>query len=116
MRLSAHSTILAVAALAALALPGGCSIDAEPDFDSAVPQERFLAIRDAKARGDDSAIPDLIRQLGTDDALVRVAAIDALEAITSETLGYRPHDAEVERRAAIDRWIIWLKSDKEAAQ
>lgn len=113
MHLSACCTILT---LVAAVVSGGCAINAEPDFDSAVPQDRFLAIREAKARGDRSALPDLIRQLASDDALVRVAAIDALKTITGETRGFRPHDREVERRRAIDRWTTWLETHQEAAK
>ncbi|MEO1717586.1 MAG: hypothetical protein AAFR76_10785 [Planctomycetota bacterium] len=113
MHLSACRTILAVSAAV---VSGGCAINAEPDFDSAVPQDRFLAIREAKASGDESALPNLVRQLASDDALMRVAAIDALETITGETRGFRPHDREVERRRAIDRWTTWLKTHQEAAK
>jgi len=113
MHTSARCTILT---LAAAFIPAGCAINAEPDFDSAVPQDRFLAIREAKANRDVSALPDLVRQLGSDDALVRVAAIDALETITGDTRGYRPHAAEVERRQAISRWTTWLETNQEAAR
>lgn len=111
MRMSARLTTLG---LATLLTPVGCAINAEPDFDSAVPQERFLAIREAMASRDTSALPDLVRQLGSDDPLVRVAAIDALESITGDRLGFEPHAREVERRAAIDRWTERLSGQRQA--
>ncbi len=100
----------------------GCAINAKPDFDSAVPQDRYLAIRQAASTGDEAALPDLVRQLSSDDTLVRLSAIDALESITGETRGYDPHAREIERREAIDRWTQWLESaqtgadDEEAAR
>lgn len=115
MHMSALTTMTILTA-AILIAPAGCAIDAEPDFDSAVPQDRFLAIREAKASRDQSALPDLVRQLGSDDTLVRVAAIDALETITGQTLDYRPNAREIERRAAIDRWSKWLETNQEDAQ
>ncbi|MEO1583409.1 MAG: HEAT repeat domain-containing protein [Planctomycetota bacterium] len=105
---SAHHAA-SVAAFAGFAsLGGSCAINAEPDFDSAVPQDRFLAIRQAQRTQDQSATPDLIRQLGSDDALVRLAAADALEEITGLTHGFDSVAAESERAAAIDRWVQWL--------
>lgn len=105
---SAHIAASVVAFASLAALGGSCAINAEPDFDSAVPQDRFLAIRQAQRTHDQSATPDLIRQLGSDDALVRVAAADALEEITGLTHGFDPAAAEGERAAAIDRWVQWL--------
>ncbi|MEL6497424.1 MAG: HEAT repeat domain-containing protein [Planctomycetota bacterium] len=113
MQMSACCAILACAVLAG---SPGCAINAEPDFDSAVPQDRFRAIREAKAERDTDALPDLVRQLGSDDALVRLAAIDALQAITDQRLGFAPHAAELERQAGIDRWISWLETREEAME
>lgn len=98
------------ALIAALVAGGGCAIDASPDFDSPVPQDRYLAIRQAAEENDASALPDLVRQLDADDPLVRAAAIDALERITGETQGFDPHAGPVPRSAAIARWDEWIRT------
>lgn len=115
MSVSARDSVILAMGGFATAFIAGCAINAEPDFDSAVPQERYLAIREAERTRDRQAVPELIRQLSVDDPLVRLAAIDALEAITDQTLGYDPNAREIERRAAIGRWVEWYESDARAS-
>ena len=87
---------------------GGCfTLQPSPDFDSALPQDRFLAIREAKRQRDAGAVDDLIRQLSSDDVLIRVAAIDALEAITGQRLGFEADAPEADRVAAVADWLDW---------
>jgi HEAT repeat protein len=106
---SAVSGGLLLAVLLLGPLPGCVlSLPAEPRFDSPVPQQRFAAIRRAGRELDRAAVPDLIRQLGSEDTLVRLAAIDALRRITGETLGFDPDAPDEERRRAIERWAAWL--------
>lgn len=93
--------------LAASGLSAGCifGLEAEPSFDSGLPQDRFAAIQRASDDRDRSATDDLIRQLGSDDVLVRWAADDALRTITGKDAAFLPDGSEDERRLGIGRWI-----------
>jgi hypothetical protein len=86
--------------LAACAQPPG-------GFDSPVPSERIRAASAAAERGDQSSIPDLIRLLESDDPLVRMTSIRALERLTGQTLGYEHSAPEPQRQEAIARWAAW---------
>lgn len=99
---------------AGVAFLAGCSRPTPTGFDSAAPEGRLNAIVDAAARRDRSAIPDLIRQLASDDAAVRMIAIRALERITGQTLGYHHAEPPWKRDDAIDRWVQWSRQEEPA--
>lgn len=65
-----------------------------------------------------SAIPQLITDLQSDDAAVRLYAIHALKKLTGQTLGYRYYDTDDNRAAAVQRWQQWSnqQSDNPATQ
>ncbi len=88
----------------------GCGPTIRPDFNSAEPAARNAAIVNAAARGDKSAAPDLVRMLQSDDPATRLLAIEALERITGERLGYDPTDTEADRAQAIERWKVKVRS------
>ena len=85
----------------------GCAAPSasEGGFDSANPAAKLYAIEAAAREGDQSAIPNIIEQLDSDDPVVRLMAIGALERLTGETHGYRYDDDVEVRRAAIRRWV-----------
>lgn len=66
---------------------------------------RLDAIRDAVARSDRSALPDLVTLLDSDDPATRLLAIRALENLTGDTLGYDYAAPASERRPAVERWV-----------
>jgi hypothetical protein len=78
-----------------------------PDLQAKVP-----AIEDAARRRDRSAIPELVKELDSDDAAVRFYAIRGLRAITGGNFGYRYYDSEEDRQAAVLRWKQWLRDQK----
>jgi hypothetical protein len=87
-------------------LASGCTAQApEADFDSANPAARLYAIERAGAQRDETATPMLIEQLDSDDAVVRMMALEALKRIEGDTYGYWFGDPPPEQRAAIDRWV-----------
>ncbi len=95
--------------LAALCI--GCSpATASVGYRFAAPDAKLAAIERSQAADDRSAIPEIVECLGSDDALVRCAAIDALRSWTGSTLGYRFDDPTPARRAAIRRWVAWMNS------
>jgi hypothetical protein len=91
--------------LTVLSVLSGCGPRAsQGGFDSDNPAAKLYAIRDAGARRDTAAIPKLVEQLTSDDPAVRVFAIEALERITGERLGYNPSADLLVRAEAVDRW------------
>lgn len=94
--------------VAAPALAAGCSYP-EPGFNSPDPAALIPAIVAASETRDRRAIPDLIRSLDSQDPAVRFAAIQALERITGQTLGYDYAAPETDRRRQVDAWVRWYQ-------
>ena len=69
----------------------------------------------AAGAGDESAIPDLITMLDSDDPLVRMLAIRSLEHLTGEVRGYDHAAPEWQRSAAADRWAQWIQSNTQSS-
>jgi HEAT repeat protein len=59
--------------------------------------------------GDAGAVRSIVELLDSDDPAVRLAAIEALERLTSDTRGYRHYDAPGRRSAAIEEWVQALE-------
>ncbi len=93
-------------------LPGCYS--PKPDFASADPTSRLLAIRGAAQSDDQGAIPDLIRMLGSDDAAARLLAIRTLQRLTGEDRGFDHASSARSRQEAIERWLAWYNDTKDA--
>lgn len=91
-----------------LALPA-CGPGITPDFRSPEPAARNAAIVRAAAGEDRGSLHDLVRMLDSDDPATRVLAIQALERLTGERLGYDPGGTPEQRRQAADRWQGWVK-------
>lgn len=86
-----------VASLSACASPPG-------GLESPVPAERVRSISRAAAARDSEAVDELVAMLRSDDPVVRMLAIRALEDITGETLGYDHAGPERSRTEAVERW------------
>ena len=109
-------SVLACAAVVVSGLSGGCSApEARPDFHSNDTAARFLAIREAAVARDRTKIPDLISRLDSDDPAERLLALNALQRITGQTLGYDYTSSDAERSAAVSRWVAWWNQNKPAA-
>ena len=100
---SVHSLLALLTLFAGCATPPG-------GFDSPVPAQRLNAITEAAERDDESAIPELIRMLSSDDPLVRMASIRSLERLTGQTLGYDHAAPSGERWEATRRWADWYRA------
>ena len=98
---SARLFILQAALLAPLV---GCGPGTIPSFHADNPAARNAAIVDAAATGDTSSVPQLVRMLESSEPSTRLLAIETLERLTGETLGYDYAAAPAERRAAVGRW------------
>lgn len=88
------ATAFAVIAAAA----GGCG-------GPYVPAAGLEPTLEAARTEDRDAIPDLIESLASSDPAVRLSAIETLERLTGETMGYRHYDSMIDRNAAIEDWI-----------
>jgi HEAT repeat protein len=90
-----------------------CACSSPPrGFGSPDPSARLEAIVHAEETRDRGAIPQLIESLGNDDPVVRLAAINALETITGQTLGYHYWAPDAERRAGAEAWAAWYKEKR----
>jgi len=94
-----------------LFLLASCGPGMTPDFDSPEPAARNAAAVRAAARGDRSAIRDLVRLLDSDDPATRLIAINALERLTGTTLGYDHAASEPARRESVARWIDYVRKE-----
>jgi len=104
-----HALILA----APLLLPACAPPASRGGFESGNPSARFYAIEQAVRQQDLAATVQITASLDSDDPVERLLAIEALERLTGETLGYR-HDApRHERDEAVRRWI--LRNQRESA-
>ncbi len=93
-----------------LLLAGGCSAKVDPSYDDPTPAARLAAIRQTSAEGRTTDIPSLIENLASDDPVVRMAAIGALQRLTGTTLGYRFDDTFTQRQKSIEEWKVWLQA------
>lgn len=89
--------------LAACQAPRPQLVVTDPD-----PAVKIPAIQKAVRQRDTSAIPQLIKDLGSDDAAVRMYANHALEELTGQRFGYRYFAGDDEREAAAQKWRQWL--------
>ena len=92
----------------------GCSSPDKPSLTSDDPALKIPAIRESARAHDEKAVAQLVKDLDSDDAAIRLYAIRGLKEITGKTLGYRYYDDENQRKPALERWKLWLK-DRESA-
>jgi hypothetical protein len=91
----------------------GCSEPTGPktvkskDLDVKIP-----AMKHAVETKDQSAVPELVRDLDSDDPAVRLYSIQSLQRLTGEDFGYRYYDDREARKAALAKWQHWLEERK----
>lgn len=94
--------------LLAMVLLPACTRSVPRSFDRDEPDGRIQAIVDVARTEDRERIKDLVEQLDSDDAAVRMFSIRTLERLTGQTLGYRHSDPRWRRLEAIDRWVAHI--------
>lgn len=94
----------------AAAAVGGCFATSEPGLRSPDPSVRLSAIVDAGRESDQDAVPALVERLDSDDPAERLLAIQALERITGETLGYDHAAPRAKRDEAVERWTARVRA------
>lgn len=101
--------IVGTAAVAAALAAGGCTAPRGPlvvtDPD---PSIKIPAYKKAVRQKDRKAERQLVKDLESDDPAVRFYAIESLERMTGQTLGYVYYEDDERRRPAVERWRSWL--------
>jgi hypothetical protein len=96
-------------AAASCAAPRPPLIVTDPD-----PSVKIPAIQKAVRENDRSAVPQLIKDLASDDPAVRLYANRALEQLTGKSFGYRYFADEDQRDAAVKKWRQWFDDQADA--
>ena len=91
----------------------GCIPTETPRIGAIDPSNNIPAIQEAARNGDSKAIPALVQQLDNDDPAVRFYAIEALQKLTGQTLGYEFYDDANSRKQAVARWQRWVTDHQE---
>lgn len=94
-------------------LIAGCSGYAGPrSIVNEDPAVKIPEIKTAVGRRDRAAMPQLVKDLDSDDAAVRFYAVEALRRLTGETFGYDwTDDDRHARRPAIQRWESYVAAN-----
>jgi HEAT repeat protein len=94
----------------------GCVHPREPvRIDSHDTDAQVRAMKRAVRQHDPAAAPLLVDELDSEDPAVRFYAIEALQRITGDRLGYDySEDRPEKRKAAVDRWRKWLETQPTA--
>ncbi len=105
-----RTTVLYAAACLLIDAYGCARVDrsSHSAMQSPIMGDRVSAVRAAAERGDRASVPHLVDRLDDEDAVVRFAAVVALERITGTRLGYRYGAPADERAAAVERWRRYL--------
>jgi len=115
-RQSTHAAVLSGIGAAALGLLGCAHSDDAIGFQEQDPAARLRAVRRAAETRDQSSIPQLIDELESDDPAQRMLAIQALQEITGQTLGYDHAAGPEQRAAAVRRWAEWYSQRSETTK
>jgi hypothetical protein len=87
----------------------GCAPSNEPPMSSRDPYVKIPAMKRATESRDSAAMKQLVADLDHDDPAVRLYAIQALDRMTGQRLGYNYSDEPETRKASIKRWQQWLE-------
>jgi hypothetical protein len=73
------------------------------------PSAKIPAIEQSVASKDLSAVPQMVKDLDSDDPAVRFYAIGGLRRLTGQNFGYQYYNDEDQRRPALEKWKVWLQ-------
>ena len=107
----------AIVGIASCAATFGCSEPTGPrtvaSQDMAV---KVPAIIVAVENQDRSAVPQLVKDLESDDAALRMFAIMGLQELTGQDFGYVYYADVEQRRPAVMKWRQWLEQQQPQRQ
>jgi len=101
-----------LAALAAWACAACAPSATEGGFKNPAPGAQVYAIESAVREERKQQIPEIVECLRSDDDLVRMMAIGALERMTGQTLGYDFTDPLPLRLEGYRRWRAWVIAER----
>ena len=87
--------------------PTGPKVIASRELSVKIP-----AIKRAVDQKDMSEAAELVKELDDDDAAVRLFAIEGLQRLTGQRLGYHYYEDKEARKPAVERWNKWLSEQK----
>jgi len=85
----------------------------KPNVFSEDTGEAITGMKRAVREQDRSVVPELIKDLESDDPAIRFYAIEALQKLTNQDLGYEYFQDEDARKPAVERWKKWLEAGGE---
>jgi hypothetical protein len=100
--------------IAALAWLPGCGL-APRNFrkmQHPAPLVRARAVSLGRHQPDSAVLPALVKGLGDNDPVVRLAAHEELKSRTGRDFGYQPWGTSDERATALARWRAWITGKK----
>jgi hypothetical protein len=112
-RTRSHARLLtrSVSILVACVLAGCSGYTGPRSVSNEDPAVKIPEIHKAIERGDKSVVPQLVHDLDSDDAAVRLHAIGALRKLTGEHFDYDwTQNDRALRRPAVEKWQAYLQS------
>ncbi|MFZ4574135.1 MAG: hypothetical protein ACOYN0_07040 [Phycisphaerales bacterium] len=85
----------------------GCFAGIEPSFESSSPQARNKAIVAEVGKGSSADLRHLVRMLEAKEPSTRLLAIEGLDRLTGQRLGYDFAADDDDRAEAVARWQAW---------
>jgi hypothetical protein len=103
-------------ALLLCALLSGCGGNDRllPDIHSRNPSLKIPAMKQAVDQRDVDDAGPMIKALESDDPAIRFYAIESLQRLTGQTLGYRYYEDRPRREPAVRRWKQWWAEQQAA--
>jgi len=87
----------------------GCTAPRGPiEVTNPDPSGKIPAMKKAVREHDLKVVRQLIKDLDSDDAAVRLFAIHTLHKLTGQRYGYDYYADEVQRQPALNQWKQWL--------
>jgi hypothetical protein len=106
---------LAIVTLIAIATSGGC-FDRDPySLLSRHAPQKIPAIKEAVDHHDESAIPELVHDLDSDDSAVRFYAIEGLKRLTGQDFEYHYYMDAADRKPSVMKWRQWLHDQEKGS-
>ena len=115
MRWTGRMLLLTLTGLVAACAASGCSASRRELYGPDDPLTRIPAMKRAVHERDLRILSRLVNDLESQDSAVRLFAIESLERLTGQRLGFQYYDPEVQRAAAVQRWRDWLSRQQGGA-
>jgi hypothetical protein len=99
-----------LASVASFVGVAGCGPRPVKDVSNPDPSGKIPAIELAANNRNWRAVPQMVKDLESDDPAIRFYAIEGLRRITGQTFAYHYYEDESQRQPAVEHWKQWLAS------